>query len=532
METYVYDEGAKSRGDVILDFVDSDGPGGNAATVSKRYLWGQAVDQLFAQEDVAKTLTVTDRYVWLLQDKLGTVRDVLDRSGGIVARVECNAFGVITSVTNAAGQTIALPTRWLYTCQEYDPITGNIWFSNGAGRGRWYSPTQNRFLQPDELGFAAGDMNLYRPVGNSPTNATDSSGQNAEEWLATLPWQYQNFFSEEQRTVLVFGYYSALFKLERAYLLARAQYLRKAIERFEPYASSCSPGTRGGNMIAGMKQELTEIQSRFAENVAQAAELEARFNELGLHDVDFNFVIPNNDDRHSSHFGKGLSGARNLAAAFMSGWTGQSGGLQPSWDPFDVYAAGQGLVGLARGVMGLGRSAIAFGKNVREFSKALSRSADDFVKELDEARNVASRELPCPGTSGTNATSVTPRPADGSVRFRRWKRGEAIDKPMPDGSPPTWETVQSRYWKNRYEGAKNSGEFTRSQLAEMRKGNAPMDYNPRTRQWERRELHHVEAQRHTVNNSPLNIRELTPDWHAEVDPLRRVPGITPNRGIR
>ncbi len=113
VETYVYDEGAQSRGDVILDFVDSDGPSGNAAAVSKRYLWGQAVDQLFAQEDVTKTLTVTDRYVWLLKDKLGTVRDVLNRSGGIVARVEYNAFGVIQSVTNAAGQTIALPTRWL-----------------------------------------------------------------------------------------------------------------------------------------------------------------------------------------------------------------------------------------------------------------------------------------------------------------------------------------------------------------------------------------------------------------------------------
>ena len=132
----------------------------------------------FAQEDVAgKLLADSDRYVWLLQDKLGTVRDVLNRSGGIVARVEYNPFGVIQSVTNAAGQTIALPTRWLYTCQEYDPITGNIWFSNGTGRGRWYNPTLNRFLQPDELGFAAGDMNLYRPVGNSPTNASDPSGQ-------------------------------------------------------------------------------------------------------------------------------------------------------------------------------------------------------------------------------------------------------------------------------------------------------------------------------------------------------------------
>ena len=59
-----------------------------------------------------------------------------------------------------------------------------------------------------------------------------------------------------------------------------------------------------------------------------------------------------------------------------------------------------------------------------------------------------------------------------------------------------------------------------------------MDYNPRTGQWERRELHHVDPQRHTVDNSPLNLRELTPDWHGEVDPFRRIPGITPNRGIR
>ncbi len=122
--------------------------------------------------------------------------------------------------------------------------------------------------------------------------------------------------------------------------------------------------------------------------------------------------------------------------------------------------------------------------------------------------------------------------ADGSVTFKRWQRGEAIDKPLPDGTAPSWETVQSRYWKNRYQAAKNSGEFSPSQLAEMRRGNAPMDYNPRTGNWESRELHHVDPQRHTTDNSPLNLRELTPDWHGEVDPFRRVPGITVKRGIR
>ena len=124
------------------------------------------------------------------------------------------------------------------------------------------------------------------------------------------------------------------------------------------------------------------------------------------------------------------------------------------------------------------------------------------------------------------------RVADGSVRFKRWVRGDAIDKPLPDGSAPSWETVQSRYWKNRHQSSKKTGEFTTPQLDEMNKGNAPMDFNPRTMQWERRELHHVDPQRHVIDNSPMNLRELTPDWHAEVDPMRKVPGIQPIRGIR
>jgi hypothetical protein len=136
---------------------------------------------------------------------------------------------------------------------------------------------------------------------------------------------------------------------------------------------------------------------------------------------------------------------------------------------------------------------------------------------------------PNPSTFSGSPQNNTP---DGSVRFKKWKRGEPIDKPMPDGSAPNWETVQERYWLNRYEAAKHTNEFTEPQLAEMRKGNAPMDYNRRDGKWERRKLHHVDPQRHVVDNSPLNLRELTPDWHAEVDPMRKVPGVMCIRGIR
>jgi hypothetical protein len=39
-----------------------------------------------------------------------------------------------------------------------------------------YSPTLGRFITKDPSGFQAGDVNLYRFVGNNPTNATDPSG--------------------------------------------------------------------------------------------------------------------------------------------------------------------------------------------------------------------------------------------------------------------------------------------------------------------------------------------------------------------
>lgn len=39
-----------------------------------------------------------------------------------------------------------------------------------------YDPSIGRWLTPDPIGFDGGDPNLYRFVGNSPTNSTDPSG--------------------------------------------------------------------------------------------------------------------------------------------------------------------------------------------------------------------------------------------------------------------------------------------------------------------------------------------------------------------
>ena len=111
--------------------------------------------------------------------------------------------------------------------------------------------------------------------------------------------------------------------------------------------------------------------------------------------------------------------------------------------------------------------------------------------------------------------------ANGAVHFKRWKRGDAIDKPLKDGSDPSFDVVRSRYWKNRYEASKDTGEFSKAQLRRMRRGSAPKDYNPRTGQWESRELHHHIPQRNNGPHNPINLREVTPDQHRTIDSYRK-----------
>jgi len=58
-----------------------------------------------------------------------------------------------------------------YTGKMLDEATG---LQNNLNR--WYDSQTGRWISQDPIGFAGGDANLYRYVGNSPTNATDPSG--------------------------------------------------------------------------------------------------------------------------------------------------------------------------------------------------------------------------------------------------------------------------------------------------------------------------------------------------------------------
>jgi RHS repeat-associated protein len=147
-----------SGDNVIFDFVDGDGGASPSATLAKRYLWGESVDQLFAQDDV------TTGVLWMLNDNLGTTRDVVDNTGAVVSHYKYDAFGRVTS-----GDTTK--TRALYTSQEYDSDTGLVYYN-----ARWYDAAAARFLSHDSWSLAPGDANLTRYVENSPTNYIDPTG--------------------------------------------------------------------------------------------------------------------------------------------------------------------------------------------------------------------------------------------------------------------------------------------------------------------------------------------------------------------
>jgi RHS repeat-associated protein len=128
----------------------------------RRYLHGPNIDQVLAQENAS-----TNAVQWMATDHLGTIRDMTDGAGTAIVHVTFGAFGQLVNLDDPQG----VPYLFGYTGREWDAETG-LWYY----RARYYDANTGRFLSEDPLGFAAGDTNLARYVGNGPTNYTDPTG--------------------------------------------------------------------------------------------------------------------------------------------------------------------------------------------------------------------------------------------------------------------------------------------------------------------------------------------------------------------
>jgi RHS repeat-associated protein len=129
-----------------------------------------ACDQPFARVSYGEPGVSTPGFLpevhWLLTDHLNSVRLVLDESGTVLDQIAYDAFGNIVAQLNPL-----LVNPILFTSREFDAETGLYY-----NRARYLDPTTGRWTTQDPMGFAAGDANLYRYVGNTPTLLVDPSG--------------------------------------------------------------------------------------------------------------------------------------------------------------------------------------------------------------------------------------------------------------------------------------------------------------------------------------------------------------------
>jgi len=158
---------------IVMDFWRTNSGDMQVGHLRQRYLWGPAVDQILAEENVDNGADETVQ--WTLTDHLNTVRDIAKYNSGsdmttVVNHLIYDAFGRVTSETNPAVDSL-----FLFTARPFDADTG---LQNNLSR--WYDAHVGRWLSEDPIGFAGGDGNLYRYVKNSPIVSTDPSGKGDE----------------------------------------------------------------------------------------------------------------------------------------------------------------------------------------------------------------------------------------------------------------------------------------------------------------------------------------------------------------
>jgi RHS repeat-associated protein len=144
--------------------------------LTNRYLHGPGIDMILADEAFSPTTgNFIDTY-WSLADHQGSVTSLVTHNAGttsVAQRLAYTSFGSIGSIKDGQGNNVTAGpiSRFAYTGREFDPETGDYYY-----RARYFDPQTGRFLSQDPIGFAAGDMNLYRYVSNSTPNFTDPTG--------------------------------------------------------------------------------------------------------------------------------------------------------------------------------------------------------------------------------------------------------------------------------------------------------------------------------------------------------------------
>jgi RHS repeat-associated protein len=119
---------------------------------------GGRLDEYFTRTDSSNNVSS------LLTDLLGSPIGLVGSAQTIATNYTYQPFGATTVGGAANGSS------YQFTGRENDG-TGLYFY-----RARYYSPTLQRFIAQDPIGFAGGDADLYSYVWNEPPNFIDPSG--------------------------------------------------------------------------------------------------------------------------------------------------------------------------------------------------------------------------------------------------------------------------------------------------------------------------------------------------------------------
>ena len=129
----------------------------NAGAVTATLLTGLGIDEVFSRTQD----TTTSHF---LTDALGSTIALTDANGAVATEYAYESFGKARTIGAANNN------RFQFTARDNDG-TG-LQFN----RARYYSPTMQRFISEDPIGFAGGDVNLFAFVRNAPSMFADPTG--------------------------------------------------------------------------------------------------------------------------------------------------------------------------------------------------------------------------------------------------------------------------------------------------------------------------------------------------------------------
>ena len=113
-------------------------------------------------------------YIRFHLDRHGNVAFLLDNVGVVREKYTYDAFGrpKVTDLNGEHPRSFSYYGHcFLFQGREYIRELGIYDYRN-----RFYYPALGRFLQSDPIGFGAGDMNLFRYVGDDPVDGSDPTG--------------------------------------------------------------------------------------------------------------------------------------------------------------------------------------------------------------------------------------------------------------------------------------------------------------------------------------------------------------------